>query len=91
MTSKDDDLLIAALELKMFNEKAASTVIRELEIIEKSLSANPDKLHANVARLNSLCEHITLTFKKSAAEKLAAKLLNSIIQHKMNKLIKDII
>lgn len=86
----DEDMLIASLELKEFNEKAGAAVIRELHIIEKSLINNPEKLEANAARLNSLCEHIQVTFKKTAAEKLAAKLLTSLIKHKINKLIEHL-
>lgn len=84
---KDNEVLVAAMELKEFNEKAAGSVTRELKIIEESLANNPDKLQANAARLNSLCEHISLTFKQSLAEKVAAKVLISLIKHKIDKLL----
>ena len=81
------ELTEAVEALKIYNEKAAGFVLKEIVIIETSLATKPDKLKSNKERLTSLCDHVSITFKKRSAERAAASSLISKIKRKIDSLI----
>lgn len=83
------ELTEAVEALKIYNEKAAGFVLKEIVIIETSIATNPDKLKANKARLTSLCDHISISFKKHSAERAAANSLIYKIKQKVANLITE--
>ena len=64
-------LIDCAAELKEADHRASFFVAKELSLIEISLMWYPEKLSDNVARLNSLADHVAVTFKDVGAALVA--------------------
>lgn len=68
-----DSLIAATLELRESDRRAAFFIAKELALIEINMLWYPHKFDDNLARLNSLAQHVTTTFKNNdIAKQLAA-------------------
>lgn len=72
-----DSLIVSTLELREYDNRASYFIAKELALIEISLLWYPHLFDDNIARLKSLAEHVTVTFKDNDT----AKELASGIRH----------
>lgn len=72
-----DSLIATTLELREKDHRATYFIAKELALIEINLLWYPHKFDDNIARLKSLAEHVTVTFKNNDS----AKELASDIRH----------
>lgn len=77
-----DSVIATALELRESDRRASFFVAKELALIEINMLWYPHKLGDNLARLNSLAQHVTITFKNNDI----AKQLAADIRAKVNSL-----
>jgi hypothetical protein len=72
-----DSLIASTLELREYDNRASYFIAKELALIEISLLWHPHMFDDNVARLKSLAEHVTVTFKDNdTAKELASDILH---------------
>ena len=64
-------------ELKPLDAKASYFIAKELALIDISLLWYEDKHSDNIARLNSLAEHVKLTYKGNVKSKIVAGAIKS--------------
>lgn len=68
-----DSLIASTLELREYDNRASYFIAKELALIEINLLWHPHQFDDNVARLKSLAQHVTVTFKDNdTAKKLAS-------------------
>ena len=72
-----DSLVASTLELREYDNRASYFIAKELALIEINLLWHPHMFDDNVARLKSLAQHVTVTFKNNDT----AKELASDIRH----------
>lgn len=70
-----DSLIASTLELREYDNRASYFIAKELALIEINLLWHPHQFDDNVARLKSLAQHVTVTFKDNdTAKELASNI-----------------
>lgn len=68
-----DSLIASALELREHDNRGSYFIAKELALIEINMLWHPHQFDDNVARLKSLAQHVTVTFKDNdTAKELAS-------------------
>lgn len=67
-----DSLIASTLELREQDHRASFFIAKELALIEINMLWYPHKFDDNIARLKSLAQHVTITFKNNDLAKQLA-------------------